>query len=246
MVLQRSIIFGALLLLAPFAGLLPFSGLLSSTPATSATTQAQTVTYNDTTLQTYFASTIGTTTAQSPFSFPPRGIGLIAPKGKCAEFSLPVSVTSGTTLSLAMTSTEPANLYLLPTYTFQTSPDGCSITGNTILSETNFTAYKLHWTAPENNTFYLIFTGPTTVIILMDHGSTKPVQEMANVTYASSTETSSWVYSSTTTTIYTITTPTAPSYYLPSFTNYAAPIEIGILILTLAITALAVHRKRKA
>ena len=245
MVLQRSIIFGALLLLAPFAGLLPFSGLLASTPRTIATTEAITATFNDVSLQTYFGSTIGTTTAGSPLNIPPRGIGLIAPKGKCAEFSLPVSVTSGSTLSVAMTSSEPANLYLLPTYTFQASPNGCSISGNTILSETNFTAYKLNWTAPENGTVYLIFTGPTTVIILMDHGSTRPVQEMANITYASSTETSSWVYSSTTTTIYTITTPTAPSYYLPNFTNYAAPIEVGILILTLTITALAVHRRHR-
>jgi hypothetical protein len=235
--------FGVLLLLAPFAGLLPFSGLLTSTPQTLAITEAKTVTYSEVSQQTYFGSTIGMTTAQSPLNFPPRGIGFIAPPGKCAQFSLPLSVTLGTTLNVAMTSSKPANLYLLPTYTFQTSPDGCNIIGNIILSEINFTAYQLHWTAPENGTFYVIFTGPTTIIILMDHGSTKPVQQMANITYASSTETSSWVSSSTVT--LTTTIPIASPFYLQSSKNYVIPIGVGILILTIT-TLLALRRRRKA
>jgi hypothetical protein len=236
--------FGVLLLLAPFAGLLPFSGLLPSSTQTFVTTDTKTLNYNVASTETYFGSTSGITTIQSPLNLPPRGIGFIAPEGKCAQFSVPISITSGTTLNLAMTSSKPANLYLLPGYTFQPSPDGCNIIGNTILSETNFTAYNLHWTAPENGTFYLIFTGPTTIIILMNDGSTKPIQQMANVTYASSTETTSWSDPSTSTTIYTITTPVASPLYLRSVAKYALPIEVGLLILTITTIALTLHRRR--
>ena len=178
MVLQRSMMFSLLLILAPFAGLLPFSGLLPSSTQIQTfvtTTDTKTLNNNVVSTETYFGSTSGFTTIQSPLALAPRGIGFIAPEGKCAQFSLPISVISGTTLNVAMTSSKPANLYLLPTYTYQLSLDGCSIIGNTILSENNFTTYRLHWTAPENGTFYFIFTGPTTIIILMDRGSTKPV-----------------------------------------------------------------------
>lgn len=238
--------FGLLLILAPFAGLLPFSALLSSSTQTLVTTiDTKTLNYNVVSTETYFGSTSGFTTIQSPLVLAPRGIGFIAPKGKCAQFSLPVSVISGTTLNVAMTSSKPANLYLLPTYTFQLSLDGCGIIGNTILAENNFTSYRLHWTAPENGTFYLIFTGPTTIIILMDRGSTKPVQQIANITYAASTETTSWIDTSTSATTYTITTPVTSPLYLQSAGKYSLPIEVNLLILTITSGALVLQRKRK-
>ena len=246
MALQRSVLLGALLLIVPFVTVLPFSGLISLGTRSLVTTNQKTITYNQTSEETYFASTSGLTTGQSPLNLAPRGIGFVAPVGKCAHFSVPVTVTSGTTLNLAMTSTNPANFYLLPTYTIQASPDGCGISGDPILSETNFTAYQLHWTAPENNTYYLIFTGPSTIIILMNDGSTKPVQEMANITYASTTETISWAASSTITNTYTTTTAVTPNFYVDNASTHTMAIEVAILILTftIPIIGIVIHRRR--
>jgi len=235
MALQRSVVLSVLLLALPLASILPFSGLIPLGTHSILTTDQKTITYSQSSEETYFASTSGFITGQSPLNLAPRGIGFMAPPGKCAHFSIPVTVTSGTTLNLAMTSTNPANFYLLPGYTLQASPDACGITGNPILSETNFTAYQLHWTAPENNTYYLIFTGPSTIIILMDHGSTRPVQQVANITYASTTQTISWASSSTITATYTTTTPNTPNFYLNNAATHVTPVEVAILILTFTI-----------
>ena len=234
MITQRTVIFVAIILLSPITAMLPnITNPGSATSSTSVISNETTLTYTTTSMKTYFKSTSGTTTAQSSAVFPPRGIGFVAPKGRCAQFSLPVSVTLGTTLNVQMMSNLPTNLYLLPAYVFQVSPNGCIITGNVILSESNFTAYTLHWSAPEDGTFYLIFTAPTTVLILMDHGSTKPVQERANITIATSTETSDWLYSATTTQTYTTTTTPEPFYLKPS-EQYGS--LVGVVILLLGIT----------
>jgi hypothetical protein len=113
-------------------------------------------------------------------------------------------------------STNPANLYLLPTYVFQISPNGCNLLGSAILSASNFTAYTMHWTSPEDGAFYILLTGPNTIIILNDQGSTYPVKLIAKIAYATSTETNFNDYSSTITTTYTsTTTDTKPLYLQP-------------------------------
>ena len=240
MMSQRTIVFVAIILLSPITAVLPnITNLGSAMSSASVVSNENTLTYTTTSMKTYFTSTSGTTTAQLPAAFPPRGIGFVAPKGRCAEFSLPVSVTLGTTLNVQMTSNLPTNLYLLPTYVFQVSPNGCIITGNVILSVSNFTAYTLHWSAPEDGTFYLIFTAPTTVLILMDHGSTKPVTQKANITIAASTETSDWLYSATTIQTYTITTTAEPFYLQPS--EQYGPL-VGVVIL-LGITLILLMKR---
>jgi hypothetical protein len=234
MVGQRIAIFVAIILLSSITAVLPnTTNLGSATSTTSVVSNETTLTYTTTSMKTYFKSTSGTTTAQLPVVFPAKGIGFVAPKGRCAQFALPVSVTSGTTLNVQMTSNLPTNLYMLPTNAFQVSPNGCIITGNVILSESNFTAYTLHWSAPEDGTFYLIFTAPTTVLILMDHGTTTPVTQRANITLATSTETSDWPYSVTTAQTYTTTT-TAEPFYLRPLEQYG-PL-VGVIILLLSIT----------
>lgn len=79
----------------------------------------------------------------------------------------------------------------------------------------------------------MIFTAPTTVLILLDHGSTKPVAERANITIATGTETSDWLYSATTTQAYTTTTTPEPFYLQPS-EQYG--LFVGVIILLLSIT----------
>jgi hypothetical protein len=181
---------------------------------TYTSSEEQTLTYTSAATQTYYGSTTGTALIQAPIDLPPKVIGFVAPKGKCSEYTYPVTVTSGTILNVGMTSTNPANVYLLPTYTYQTSPDGCELTVPTLLFEANFTAYTLRWTAPEAGVFYIILTGPTTIIMLTDQGSSQPVKEPANMTYASSTLTSFQDYLSTSTASYT-TTSTRPLYLQP-------------------------------
>ena len=168
----------------------------------------------------------------------------MAPKGKCSQYTLPVTVTSGSILNLKMTSTNPANLYLLPTYTFQTSPNGCSLVGGALLTASNFTAYTLRWTAPEDGVFYILFTGSTTVIMLDDGGSTHPVKQNATITYATSTETNLKDYSSTSTTTYTTTSIDAQPLYLQPPTLTSLEI-VGLLIAVLGITLVAVFRRRR-
>jgi hypothetical protein len=241
MISQRTVIFVAIILLSPIMAMLPnVTNLGSATSSTSVVSNETTLTYTTTSMKTYFKSTSGSTTVQLPAVFPPRGIGFIAPKGRCSEFSLPVSVTLGTTLNVQMTSNLPTNLYLLPTYVFQVSPNGCVITGNVILSVSNFTAYTLHWSAPQDGTFYFIFTAPTTVLLLMDHGSTKPVTQMANMTVATSTETSDWPNSMTATQTYTTTTTPEPFYLQPS--QQYAPL-LGVIILLLSTTLILLIKK---
>ena len=140
----------------------------------------------------------------------------MAPKGKCSQFTMPLRVNSGTNLVLELTSTNPANLYLLPIETFQTSSNGCDLIGNSLLTANNFTSYILRWTANKEGAVYLLLTGPNTIIILRDHGSTESVERLATMTYAS-TETNLNLYSSTKIANSTTTTTTTSAYhpYLP-------------------------------
>jgi len=234
----------ALILLSPLTITLP---LLTSVSSHSSTTYSiyreTTMTYTVAVMRTYFGSTKATALVQVPMDLPPKGIGFLAAKGKCGQYVLPFTVTNGTALILKITSTNPANLYLLPTYTFQTSPNGCSLLGSAVLAANNFTAYTMHWVAPEESTFYILFTGPTTVIILKDQGSTHPVIQDTTTTYATSTETNFNEYSSTSTTTYTTaTTSTHPLYLqLPTLSSLEI---VALLITCLGITLVAVFRER--
>jgi hypothetical protein len=116
----------------------------------------------------------------------------MAPKGRCSQYVYPVTLANGAVLNLKIASTYPANVYLLSTYTYQSSADGCELTSpaSALRFQANFTDYTLHWTAPESGTFYVVLTGPTTIIMLRDAGSSQPVEGPANITYAVSTETS--------------------------------------------------------
>ena len=241
---QRTIVLVALMLLTPLTITLPITSLSSATSTTYTTSAETTLTTASAVLRTYFGSTEAVELVQVPVDLPPRVIGFVAAKGKCSQFTLPVTVTSGSILNLKMTSNNPANLYLLPTYVFQTSPNGCSLVGGAILTASNFTAYTLHWVASENGTFYILFTGPTTIIILRDQGSTYPVKQDATITYATSTETNFNEYSSTSTTTYTTaTTSTHPLYLqLPTLSSLEI---VALLITCLGITLVAVFRERR-
>jgi hypothetical protein len=186
-----------------------------------------TATYTSTALDTSVVSTTGNMVVQIPLSIPPKGVGFMAPNGKCSQFIMSVTVKSGTNLNLEFTSANPANLYLLPTETYQTSANGCSLIGNSLLTENNFTAYTLQWTATENSTVYLLLTGPCTIIILSDHGSTQAVQQLATTTYAN-TQTNLNLYSSATIANYTTSTtiPTSPQLY------YLAPQRLELSLIT--------------
>jgi len=241
---QRIAVLVALVLLIPITVALPLTTLASSRPTAYTTSAETTLTTTSIALQTYFGSTQGTELVPTPMNLPPRAIGFMAPEGKCSYYTLPVTVTSGTVLDLRMTSTNPANLYLLPTYIFQTTRNGCTLVGSAILSASNFTAYTMHWAAPENGTFYILLTGPNTIIILNDQGSTKPVQEAATITYATSTETSFNDYSSTSTTTYTTTSIDAHPLYLQPPTLSSSMI-VGLLVTCLGIILVAVLSRRR-
>jgi len=223
----------ALILLSPLTILLPFSNSMPVTTTTYVTTeQTTTAIYTSTAFDTSFVSTTGTMPVQSPVSIPSQGVGFIAPNGKCSQFTMPLTVNSGTTLNLELTSTNPANLYLLPTDQFQTSSNGCDLIGSSLLTENNFTAYTLHWTATENGTVYLLLTGPTTVIILRNHGSTDSVEQLATVTYAN-TETNLNLYSSTSIANHTTTKTSASQPYLPPQLGF----EVSIITFLVALLA---------
>ena len=243
MTTQRTAVLVALILLTPLTITLPLT-LTSSTSTTYTTSAETTITTTSIVLRTYFGSAQGTELVQTPMNLPPEGIGFVAPEGKCSQYTLPVTVTSGTTLNLKMTSTNPANLYLLPTYVFQTSPNGCNLVGSAILSVSNFTAYTMHWTSPEDGIFYILLTGPNTIIILNDQGSTSPVKQIATIPYATSTETAFNDYSSTRTTTYTSTTTDTKPLYLQSPTLSSLEI-VGLLITCLGIMLVAVYRGRR-
>ena len=233
---QRTQLLLALILLSPVTALLSFAeSITSPNSSTFATSSATTLSYTSTTMRTYFASTSGTTEVEGPLNFPSRVIGFMAPEGKCGQFSLPVTVTSNSTLNVDMSSNNPANFYLLPTDEPQASPNSCSIIGDAIVTAINFTQFTLHWTPQHDGTFYFIFTGPTAVIMLADHGSVKPVLQNGPITFAASTATSVEVYSETSTTEYTATA-TAPPLYLQETARYAT--QIGIIIVLIVIGGL--------
>jgi hypothetical protein len=241
---QRTVLFVALILLSPLTITIPLTTLTSNHSTTYTTSATTTLTTTSALMRTYFGSTKATTLAQTPMGLPPRVIGFMAPKGKCSQFTLPVTVTSGSILNLKLTSSNPANLYLLATYTFQTSPDECSLVGGAILAVSNFTTYTLHWVAPEDGVFYLLLTGPTTIIMLSDGGSTHPVKQNGTVAFATSTETNLNDYSSTSTTIYTTTTTSISPLYLQPPTLPTLGI-VGLAIACLAIILIAIFRRRR-
>jgi len=237
---QRTALLVALILLSPLTITLP----LTSRTLTAYTTSTETtMTASSVVLRTYFGSTEGIALVQVPMALPPRVIGFVAAKGKCSQFTMPVTVTSGSILNLNMTSNNPVNLYLLPTYVFQTSSNGCSLVGGAILTASNFTAYSLHWTAPENGTFYILLTGPTTIIVLNDQGSTHPIKQDEIITYATSTETNLNEYSTTSTTTYTTTTDTHPLYLQPP--TLSSLEIVGLIIACLGILLIAVLRRKR-
>jgi len=212
---KRTNMFVALLLLSPLTLALPMVTTLSSAATTTYTSSAvQTLTYTSAVAQTFYGSTIGNALVQVPIDLTPKIIGFMAPAGKCSQYTYPVSVAAGSILNVGLTSTNPANVYLLPTYTYETSSDGCQVTAPALLFDANFTTYTLHWAAPESGVFYIILTGPTTIIQLRNDGSSQPVEELENVTYASSTSTSLDDYFLTNTVTYT-NTLTHPLYFQP-------------------------------
>jgi hypothetical protein len=246
----RTGIFVALLLLSPLTIALPFmSALNSSSTNTYTSLEEQTLTHTSTTTQTYYGSTTGMALVQTPLDLSAKVVGFMAPKGKCSQYIYPVIAPSGSTLNIRVTSTNPANLYLLPTYTYQTSADGCELTAPTtdLVFQSNFTDYTLRWTAPEGGTFYIILTGPTTVIMLTDAGSSQPVKELANMTYAMSTETSFQNYAVTSQSVLTYTTTSNQP-----LNTHQRPTAWGLEILTLfglgaclAVTAIGIVLTRR-
>jgi hypothetical protein len=149
---------------------------------------------------------------------------------------MPLTVQSGVTINLDLTSTNPANLYLLPNDTYSLSSNGCNLLGGSLVAKSNFTAFTLHWTATEASTMYLLLTGPSTVIILMNHGSGQAIEQLVATTYAN-TETNLNVYSSTAMTNYTTSTtiPISYTYNLPpqqlQLTLVAIAFSIGAMLL---------------
>jgi len=236
--------FVAVILLTPLTILLPFSNFVPVTTTTYVTSERTTTAiYTSTAFDTSFVSTTGTMMVQTPMSISPQAVGFMAPKGKCSQFTMPLTMKPGTTLSLELTSENPANLYLLPTNTFQTSPDGCALIGSSLLTESNFTAYTLQWTSSEGGTVYLLLTGPNTIIILRNHGSTESVQQLATVTYAS-TETNVNLYPSTSIANYTTATSASQPSLLPPLDSEAS--FVAFLIALLGPIILLASTKRLA
>jgi len=236
---HRTSVFVALLLLSPLTLLALVAHPVVITTYT--TYQETTVTYTSAaSTRTYYASTKANTLVQTPINLPPKVVGFVAHNGKCGQYTYPLTVISGTILNLKMTATEPINVYLLSTYQFQTSPDGCTLAVIPLLFEANFTAFTLHWVAPTNGVFYIILTGPTTIITLIDQGSSQPVQELANVTYATSTQTNFQPYTSTSTSTYATTTSTA--FYLDASNGYT-PI-LGFAVALLGFLLLLIKKRK--
>lgn len=84
----------ALILLSPITAFLP--SIASPTATTSLATHEINLTYTSKVFTTYFGSTLGTTVGKAPLNFPPRGIGFVAPKGECSQYTLPVTVSWNT------------------------------------------------------------------------------------------------------------------------------------------------------
>jgi hypothetical protein len=210
--------------------------------STFVTSNETTLTYTSTNTTIYYGSTTGTTTVQVAAHIPPKGIGFMAVKGECADYSLPMTVTSGTTLNILMTSNSPVSFYLFPTYSFQPSANGCRIIGDAILTVSNFTTYNLHWTAEDSGTFYFLFTAPNAILILMDQGSTKPIQQVANITVATSTGTSVWSFSTVSTSTVTTTEEATQPLYLQTSTQYMILIGITISLVAFALALRGRHK----
>jgi len=228
----------ALVLLSPITAVLhSFGQTISETVVRSATV---TMSYTSTSYSTYFGSTNGTIISQESARVQPVGFGFVTVKGKCSQFSYPVTTTSGTRLNVQIQANSPVNLYVLPTYDFQLSPNGCTVIGNTLLAENNFTTYLLHWTAPSDGTFYLIVTGSNAIVILMDDGSVKPVSQTGTVTVATSTEMGEVPYSTTTTETYKAAT--VSPFYLQPTNDYA--LIIGVVALLLGILLISIRKRR--
>ena len=232
-----------LLLCAIVVALSVVPSLTASTPTVHVDSAETTMTDTYVGMSTYLSSTEGPVLGGAPLNIPPKVVGFMAPAGECGQYSLPFTVTSGTILDLGLiSSSKPANVYILSTYTFETSPDGCSVTAPALASAANFTSYVLHWTAPVNGTFYLILTGPTTMVTLTDQGSTQPVYEMATETYAVSTQTSFEDFLSTSTVTYT-STALAQSVCLQPHVQSGLAV-VGIVIICLGLAVSAVKRRR--
>jgi hypothetical protein len=229
----------ALLLFSPLTVALPIMTTLNPSVTTTYTTSEEiTTTYTSYSAQTFFASTKELTLVQVPIHIPPKIVGFIAPKGRCSQYIYPLTVNAGTILNLVLTSTQPANIYLMPTYAYQTTSDGCELSISTppLMWQANFTAYTLHWTAPQNGVFYLILAGPTTIIMLHDEGSTQPVQEVANVTYAASSQTHFDVYLATNTQTY------ATTFTHSLYAEKQALLGLGALAFLVAISCLGIMK----
>ncbi|MGA3407143.1 MAG: hypothetical protein ABSD49_15550 [Candidatus Bathyarchaeia archaeon] len=240
MVVRRTgMIIAFLILLSPVTAIPVVQVIGLKNVSTQVTTDESTLAYTNTLMHTYYGASNGTTVAQTAVSFPARVIGFMAPRGLCGFFSLPVPVKSGTLLTVEMTANNPVNFYLLSDYPSSGS-GSCKVSSNPIVAENNFTDFTLHWTAPEDGIFYFVFTGPTGVILLADHGSVRPVEQSATITYPTSIETMLSTYSTTTTvsSAVTITTP----LYLQATSQYGLLI-IGVLIALLAIALIALARR---
>jgi hypothetical protein len=211
---MRTVMLLALVLLSPRTILVPFASSAAVTTTYVTYEGTTTVSYTSTAFDTSFVSTSQTMTLQAPMSIHSQGVGFMATKGKCGQFTLPLTVKSGAKLNLEFTSTNPANLFLLPTSQFQSSPNGCTLIGSSLLAKDNFTAYTMHWNVTGDGTLYLLLTGPNTIIILRDHGSTAPVEQFGAMTYAI-TETNLKVYTSTNRATYTATTTIASKPSVP-------------------------------
>jgi hypothetical protein len=209
--------------------------------STQVTTDESTLAYTNTLLHTYYGASNGTTVAETAVRFPERVIGFMAPRGLCGFFSLPVSVKSGMLFNVEMTANNPVNFYLFSDYP-SVGSGSCKVSSNPIVAEGNFTDFTLHWTAPEDGIFYFIFTGPTAVILLIDHGSVGSVEQSATITYPTSIETMLSTYATTATisSTVTITTP----FYLRTTSQYGLLI-IGVIIasLVLLLTMIAFARR---
>jgi hypothetical protein len=240
MVVRRTgIIIAFLILLSPVTALPVAQVIGLKNVSTRITADESTLAYTNTLLHTYYGASNGTTVAQTAVSFPARVIGFMAPRGVCGLFSLPVPVKSGTLLTVEMTANNPVNFYLLSDYPSSGS-GSCKVSSNPIVAVNNFTDFTLHWTAPEDGIFYFVFTGPTAVILLTDHGSVRPVEQSATITYPTSIETMLSTYSTTTTlsSTVTITTP----LYLQATSQYGLLI-IGVALLAITLTVFAFTRR---
>ena len=115
-----------LILLSPMA-VLPLAQVIGpSTTSTEVKSFDNTLTYTSSNVQTQYGTTQAMISAETAFSFQPEVIGVMAPQGKCAVFSLPVTVKSGTSLNIEMTSNQPANFYLFPSYPSAGWPSQCA------------------------------------------------------------------------------------------------------------------------